>query len=133
MVEEALVAAHPVSLGSLGRVAKEPQGRQHALPGLLAGDVAALDADRIGREPEADGRDARVGRRRIAIPDQPILGIAGIPEEAEGAFLELEEEGLDRRRNRRRRRQRLGFQIIVTKHDRREQQRGRRGQRQQHE
>src|SRR5207247_4070497 len=47
MVEEPLVTAPTASLGTLRSVVEEPQGRKHALPSLLAGDIAALDADRV--------------------------------------------------------------------------------------
>ena len=78
----------PARLGALRRVGEEPQRRQHALPRLLARDVATLDADRIRREPKADCGDARVRRRRIAVRDQAVLRIGGLPEEAERTLLQ---------------------------------------------
>ena len=41
------------------RAGEEAQGREHPLAGGRARDVAAIDTDRIGGEPEAHRRDAR--------------------------------------------------------------------------
>src|SRR5207249_1759973 len=95
VVEESLVAGNAASRRALRRVAKEAQRGQDALPRRLAGDVTALDADRIRGQPEADGRDARKRGCRIAIRDQAVLRIRGIPEEAEGALLELDQERIE--------------------------------------
>ncbi len=64
-VEEVVIeAAMPggIRLGSLRTVAEEPQRPRRDLGSELAGDDAALDEDRNGREGEPYGRNA--GRRR---------------------------------------------------------------------
>ncbi len=76
---------------------------------LLAGDPAALDADRIGGEPETDGGDAGERGRRPAVGHQAV-GVGLLPEEKEGALRDVVEERLlaDHDRGRRRaRRSRL--------------------------
>ncbi len=71
---------------------KEAQRRQHALARRLPRDVAAFDTDGVGGEPEAYRGDAGERGRRIAVGNEAILGIAGLPEETEGALLEIREE-----------------------------------------
>ena len=83
------------SVGTLRSLGKEPEGREHALLSLLACDVATLDADRIRSEAKAHRSDAGVRGRRIPVRDQPVLGIGGVPEEAEGTLLELQNKRVD--------------------------------------
>ena len=71
---------------------EEAQGREHALARRLPRDVAAFDADGVGGEPEADRGDAGERGRRIAVGNEAIPGVTGIPEEAERALLEIREE-----------------------------------------
>ena len=54
----------PTRLRPLRRIAEEAHGGERALARLLARDEAAVDADHIGREREADRGDAR--RRRCS-------------------------------------------------------------------
>src|SRR3954465_1924844 len=67
MVEEAAIASR-VAFRALFGVGEEVQRVEYTLCGFLAADPAALDANRIGRKPEADcgdaGRDARDRRVR---------------------------------------------------------------------
>ena len=100
MVEEALVSGHPVRACALRRVPQEAQCGQHALAGVGPCDVAALDTDRIRSEAEADSRDARERWRRIAVGDEPVLRIRGVPEEPERSFFEVDQDRLDQRRER---------------------------------
>ena len=74
---------------------EEVQRCQYALPRRLARHVTALDADGIRGQAEADRRDARERRRRIPVRNQTVLRVRRIPEEAEGAFLELDQEGVE--------------------------------------
>ena len=92
-VEEVVV--EPVLIRS---AQEEPQREEHPLARLGARDVVTLDADRIGREPEADRRDAGERRRRVAVGDQAILGVRRVPEVAEGALLELAQERIEEHR-----------------------------------
>src|SRR5207244_11608993 len=64
---------------------EEAQGREHALARRLPRDIAAFDADRVGGEPEAYRGDAGERGRRIAVGNEAIPGITGLPEEAERA------------------------------------------------
>ena len=96
MVEEPLVAGNPVGRRALRRIVEESQRGQHPLARGLAGDIAAFDADRICGEAEAYRCDARKRGCRIAIRDQAVLRITGIPEEPEGTFLELDQERIER-------------------------------------
>src|SRR5258708_2388836 len=77
-------------------VREEAQRRQHALARRSARDVAALDADRVGGEPEADRRDARKCRRRIAVRNETVVRVRRLPEEAEGALLEVGDSRIER-------------------------------------
>ena len=95
VVKESAVTGRPPGVSALRSFGKKPQGREHALPCLITRDVAALDADRVCRETEAHGGDARVRRGRIPVRDQSILGIGSIPEEAERTLLELQEERVE--------------------------------------
>ena len=95
MVEEPLVAGNPMGRRTLRRIVEESQRGQHPLARGLAGDIAAFDADRIRGEPEAYRCDARKRGCRIAVRDQAVLRIRGIPEEAEGALLELDQERIE--------------------------------------
>jgi hypothetical protein len=103
VVVEALVAGDAFPGLTLRRVPEEPQGREDPIARRLAGNVAALDADRVRREPEADRGDARERRRRIAIRHQSGSRIGRLPEEVERAALEIvEQRGILRRERRRR-------------------------------
>src|SRR5437879_6065523 len=82
----------------VGFVREEAQRRQHALARRRARDIAALDADRVGGEPEADRRDAGEWRRRIAVRNETVVRIPGLPEEAEGALLEIGDDRIERLR-----------------------------------
>src|SRR4029077_6274524 len=95
----------------------EAQRREDAGARLGAGHPAALDADRVGGETEADRGDARERRAGRAVGHQLVGGIGEAPEPAEGALLELVEEALvlreqpirgNRRRGARRRRKAAG-------------------------
>ena len=99
----------PAALRPLRRVARGSAAwRARARRACLARDPAALDADRVGGEAEADRGDARERRRRPAVGDQAVLRVGQLPEEAEGALLEVVEEriGVGRRRGRIARRER---------------------------
>ena len=97
VVEKALVAGHALGGVALRRVAQEAQRGENALARLLARDVAALDPDGIRGQPKSDGGDARIGRRRKAVGDQAVLRIRGVPEKAERALLQVDEDGVDHR------------------------------------
>jgi hypothetical protein len=73
---------------------------------LLAPDPAALDADRISGEREADRSDAGEGRRRPAIGNQAVLAVRQFPEIAESALFEIVEPPRQRRAGRGKRRDR---------------------------
>src|SRR5262249_51221256 len=62
---------------------------------LLSRDVPALDADRIRREAESDRGNAGVRRGRVAIRDEPIARVRGIPEIPESPLLELRDERVE--------------------------------------
>ena len=76
-----------------GRVSKEAQRRQRPLARRLARDPATLDADRIRRQAEAHGGHARERGRRLPVGNEAVLRIRLVPEPAEGALLEVVEEG----------------------------------------
>ena len=95
VIEKALVARVAGSLRPLRRVVEKAQRGQHAGPGLFARDPVAFYTDRVGREREADGRDAGERRCRPAIGCQPGAGIGGVPEKAEAALLEVVEQRVD--------------------------------------
>ena len=81
------VALRRAARGSAGSPASAPPRRRR-------GHEAALDADRISGEREADRRHAGEGRARPAVARQPVLRIGRLPEEAEGAPLQIVEKGL---------------------------------------
>ena len=72
---------------------EEAQGRDGAIGRLRAGDPAALYADGIGGEREANGRDARELLRGPAVGSEAVGGGGAFPEEVEGAVLQRIEEG----------------------------------------
>ena len=88
MVKEPLVAAHPGRVRSLGRLPEPREGGLGALGGLGPGDVAPLDADRVGGEGIPHRGDTREARRGPAIRRQAGRGVGAFPEEVEGALLE---------------------------------------------
>jgi hypothetical protein len=98
MVEEALVPGHAARRIALRRVGEEAQGRRHSRRRRLPGHEPALDADRISGEREADRGHAREGGPRPAVAGEAVFGIRRLPEEAEGAPLEIVEKGIARRR-----------------------------------
>src|SRR5690606_35490089 len=81
-------------LGSLRSVPEEPKRRERARSRLLARDVTALDADAVRRQAESDRRDARKRLGRPAIRHEAVLRVCRLPEPAEGALLDVVEEGL---------------------------------------
>ena len=96
----------------IGFAGEEAQGGQHALARRLPRDIAAFDADRIGGEPEAYRGDTGERGRRIAVGYEAIPGIAGLPEKAERAFLEIREERMQGHGMRRIR----GHRMRITQH-----------------
>src|SRR3989442_6026181 len=96
VVEEALVAGDSAGRRALRRVVEEEQRCQYALLRRLPRYVTRLDADGIHGQADADRRDARERRCRIPVRNQAVLRVRGVPEEAEGAFLELDQEGDER-------------------------------------
>ena len=96
VIEEALVARHAgLPAAPAARCAGSAASRACA-GAPAARDVAALDADRVGREPEADRRDARTTATDSG-PGQAVARVGGVPEEAERALLELDQERVDHR------------------------------------
>src|SRR5205814_9048858 len=57
VIAEAVVAGRAGRRGVLGRGPEEAQRLDNALPGLVARDVGALHAGRVGGEGEGDRRD----------------------------------------------------------------------------
>ena len=104
VVVEALVAGLAGALRAHRHVAEEFQGGQGAVDRLVAADPAVLDADRIRGQGEADRGDAGERPRRIAVRGQAVDLVGGIPEELEGAALDVIEQrrqlGLHRSRRR---------------------------------
>ena len=92
MIVEALVAALAGPLRSLRDVAQEAQGGQGAVHGLGPADPAVLDADRIGRQRIADRGDAGERTRRVAVGRQAVAFVGRVPEELEGALLDVAEQ-----------------------------------------
>ena len=114
VVEEAAVAGRALSGLALRRVPEKAERGERAASGLGSGDVAALDADGIGREREADGGHARERRLGPAVRREPVLRVRRVPEPAEGVLLKRVEErlvfgGRGRVRSRRRVLDRLGL------------------------
>ena len=93
VVEEAAVAGACLRApGPAARASKKRSVASTRARRLGAGDVAALDADRIGGEREAHRRDARGRVARVAVGHEAVRGIAQLPEEAEGARLDVVEK-----------------------------------------
>ena len=92
MIKKALVAGCAASIRVLRRVTKEAQGREHPLSRRLARDIATFDANGIGGQAETNRRDAGKGRRRKSIRYKAVLPICRVPEKAERALLELDDE-----------------------------------------
>ena len=93
VVEEPAVERDAGRGRASGRVSKEAQRRQRPLARRLARDPATLDADRIRRQAEAHGGHARERGRRLPVGNEAVLRIRLVPEPAEGALLEVVEEG----------------------------------------
>ncbi len=93
VVEEAAVAGRAARLRPLRRLPEETQRAQHALARLVAAHPAALDADRVGGEPEAGGGHGGEGLRRPAVGDEAGVRVGEVPEVAEGALLNVVEKG----------------------------------------
>src|SRR5262249_20220520 len=100
MVEEPLVAGDAGPSSTLRRLPEPSQRGERARCGVGAGDVAAVDADRVRAEGEADRGDARKRRRGPAVGGQAGWRVGALPEEGEGALLEGIEERLDAWRGR---------------------------------
>ena len=83
VVEEAPAAGRAGGLRPLRGVQEKAERRERPLGGLLAGDVAALDADAVGREPEPDGGDAGEGRVGRTVGDEPVRRVRRLPEPGE--------------------------------------------------
>jgi hypothetical protein len=94
VVEETTVAGHPGFVGTLRRVGEEAQRAQRAQPRLAARHEAALRADHVGRQGEADAGRAGERRRRIAIRGEAVLLARRVPEEAESAPLQVVDDGI---------------------------------------
>ena len=94
VIVEPAIAGHPVLVGSLRGVREEAQRAQRAQPRLAARDEAALRADHVGRQGEADAGGAGERRRRIAIRREAVLLVGRVPEEAESAPLEVVDDGI---------------------------------------
>ena len=89
VVEESLVARDAVGLRALRQVPEELQGGQHPRAGGLAADPAVLHPDGAGVEREAQAGDAAGRRRGPAVGRQAVRRIGRLPEEAEGAALQV--------------------------------------------
>src|SRR5437879_5535918 len=92
MIEEAVVAGAAGRVGILPCRPEEPQRGEHASGCVGAGDVAALDADRVGGQGEAHRGDAGEAAGGPAVGGEPIGRVGLVPEESEGALLEGVEE-----------------------------------------
>ncbi len=115
MIEKSVVTAHAFGARALRRAFEETQRRERALRGLLARDVAALDADAVGGQSEADRGDA--GKRLgvgIPIRNEPGIRIGGVPEVVERAVLEIVEERRQRRFEQRRDDRARRFSFVVA-------------------
>jgi len=103
VVVEAVIARHAFGARALRRAFEETERRQRAVDGLLARDVAALDADAVRRQREADRGDARERLGvRIAVGHEAGVGIGRFPEVVERAALDVVEERRQRRTQQRR-------------------------------
>jgi len=117
VVEEAVIAGHAFGARALRRAFEEAKRHERALHGLIARDVAALDADAVGGEPETDRSNARERLRvRITIRNEAVVGIGGFPEIVERAPLDVVEQGRQRRTQQRRYRcaRRLGCALSAA-------------------
>ena len=94
VVVEAVVAGDAARLGPLLHRQQRAERGQRPLRRLRARDVAALRADSIRGEAEADGGDAGEGRRRRAVWDQQRLFVGKLPKEIERAALDVVEESV---------------------------------------
>src|SRR5437879_1963208 len=107
MIEEAGVAGVAGGVGILPCRPEEPERGEHASGCVGAGDVAALDADRVGGQGEADRGDAGEAVGGPAVRSEPVGRVGLVPEVAEGALLERVEERALAGRVRRRRADRV--------------------------
>jgi hypothetical protein len=97
MVVEALVPGDAARVRALRGVLEKAKRREHPLARRLAGDITALDTDRVDGQRKTDGGDTGERGRRIAIRHQTILGIGGVPEKPEGPLLQIDQERVDDR------------------------------------
>src|SRR5690606_41223788 len=65
VVEEALVSGRPPGRAVLRRIPEEAERVERALPGLLARDVAALDADRVSCQSKSDRKSTRLNSSHV--------------------------------------------------------------------
>ena len=107
VVVEALVTALAGALRAHRQIAEELQRQQSAVDRLVAADPAVLDADRISGQRIADRGDAGERARRITVRAEPVDLVGGIPEELEGAALDIVEQRRQLRLHRPRRHVRL--------------------------
>ena len=92
VVEEALMAADAARGGALAGVGEEFQRGERPRTCLRPRDPAARRANRIRRKREPHRRDRRKGRRRPTIGREPGRWIGSVPEEAEGALLDVRDQ-----------------------------------------
>ena len=108
VVEEPLVAGDPRRLRPLRQVQQVLQRRAGPRGGRGARHVAALRADRVGGEAEADRGDAAEVARRPAVGHEPRGRVGRIPKPLEGPRLERLEQRVEPRGARQRRARRGG-------------------------
>src|SRR5581483_649934 len=88
VVEKSLVARHAGRLITLRSVVKKAHYLEHALTRCSAGDILALDADRICGQRKAHRRDTGEGRSWIAVRHKPGIRIGVVPEVTESPLLQ---------------------------------------------
>jgi len=92
VVIEALVPRLAGALRAHRQIAEILQRQQGAVDRLGAADPAVLDADRIGGQRIAHRGDAGERARRVPVRAEPVDLVGGIPEELEGAALDIVEQ-----------------------------------------
>src|SRR2546422_3079449 len=92
VIKEPVIASRAGGGGILGGGPEKSQRGDDALTGVSPRDVAALHADRVRREREPHGGDAREGRRRGAVRGQAVARVRQVPKVVERARLGRVEE-----------------------------------------
>ena len=96
VVEEAVVPGDPDGGVALGAVPDGAEREERLLRRGGTRDVAALDPDRKRGQREAEGGDRAEIRVRPIVRREAGVGVGSLPEVAEGAVVEVGEDGVER-------------------------------------